>query len=262
MKNAKYNITLLLFLSLHVTLTAQSAARKGDFFIYWGYNRARFSKSTIYFKGVNYAFTLYNASARPTILGKTYFKPSTFTVPQYNARLGYYFKRRWALSFGIDHLKYVLDANQHVPVSGVITAEASPVYAGNYLYDTLVISPDFVSFEHTDGLNLVSIDLDHLIPLFSYKNIGLLFNTGIGGLWMATRTDSRIFEKGINNNFHVSGFTFHVKAGPRIELGKHLFFLFELRGDLVSLPWIQLRNWTRSPQNKTFFSWNTTRHWA
>lgn len=41
-----------------------------------------------------------------------YFNSGNITIPQYNFRVGYYFKPNWDISFGIDHMKYVLDQNQ------------------------------------------------------------------------------------------------------------------------------------------------------
>lgn len=240
-------------------MLSQTTSRKGDLYFYWGYNRAFFSESNIYLKGPGYAFTLYDVKAkdRPTPVGKVYFRPQTISIPQYVYRLGYFLRDRWHLSFGLDHLKYVVTENQKVAVSGVIDAKVSSKYGGQYLFDTLALTADFVRFEHTDGFNIASFDLEYLQPLFAfaqYKHrIGL--NVGLGGIWVVTRTDSRILGEGINNNFHVSGFSVQAKTGIRYEFGRRFFALFDLRGGMASLPWIQLRNWEPYSAEQSLFFW-------
>ncbi len=228
---------------------------KGSTYFYWGYNRAIFSQSNIYLKGPGYAFTVYDATAhdRPTKFGSVYFRPTTITIPQYVARVGHFLTNSLHVSVGIDHMKYVVDDDQRVAVSGVVDASASSKYAGSYLFDTLALTADLLRFEHTDGLNLVSLDIAYLLPIQTRNRLKLGWNSGLGGVWMATRTDSRVFGEGINNNFHVSGFSFHGHTGPRLDIGRHLFCLFEARGGFATLPWVQLRNWKPYSAEHNFF---------
>jgi hypothetical protein len=232
-------------------------AQKNSAYFYWGYNGAIFSRSNVYLRGPDYSLSLYRAKAhdRPTKFGATYIRPNTITVPQYVARLGYFLTDRLHLSFGIDHMKYVLDKDQTLVFSGNIGQSASEKYAGSYLLDTIRLTEDFVKFEHTDGLNLVTLDIEWLQPLAKNqrKNLGLGWNFGIGGIWVATRTDSRIFGSGINNNFHVSGFAFQGRSGPRLDIGRRFFVLCEARAGFITLPWVQLRNWEPYAAEHNFF---------
>lgn len=52
------------------------------------------------------------ATDRQTPFGMIYFDPVLFTIPQYNARLGYFFKDNWSISIGMDHMKYVMVQDQ------------------------------------------------------------------------------------------------------------------------------------------------------
>jgi hypothetical protein len=232
-------------------------SQKGSAYFYWGYNRASFSPSNIYFRGPDFSFTVYDAAAhdRPTKFGAVYFKPSTISIPQNVYRAGYFVTNRLHLSIGNDHMKYVVDPDQEVVFSGNIAPTASEKYAGNYLSDTIGLTDDFLRFEHTNGLNSVSLDLEYLLPIAKLWNgkVKIGWNNGLGGIWIVTRTDSRIFESQFNNDFHVSGFAFHGKMGPRIDLGKHLFCMLEVRGGFVSLPWIQLRNEAPYSAEQNFF---------
>jgi hypothetical protein len=71
--------------------TRELFKRKGIFFFYWGYNRAAFSNSDIHFWGDGYDFKITNVMAldEPDPISKEYIGPTTFTIPQYNYRVGY-----------------------------------------------------------------------------------------------------------------------------------------------------------------------------
>lgn len=229
------------------SLDTERPKRKGSFTFYWGYNRSYFSKSDIHFTGPDYDFTVYDVVShdRPSKFSfKTYLHPTHIWIPQYNFRFGYFLTDRWHISFGTDHMKYVMDHDQRVKISGVISEEASPKYAGAYLNDEVQLTRDFLTFEHTDGLNLTTVEADYLLPLASlWKNrIGIKLNMGAGGIWMVTRTDVRVFGDGFNNDFHIAGFSMSAKAGPRIDLFKHFFIAAELKAGYVTLPWVLIRN--------------------
>lgn len=242
-----------LFLLSPFFLAAQSSnssvhyeGKQGSAFVYWGYNRSIFSKTNLHFTGPNYDFTLYDVkgSDRPTKPGWVYLNPTTFTIPQYNFRAGYFLTDRLAISGGIDHLKYVAEGNQATTISGVITSDASTVYEGSYLNEPIVMGPDLLQFEHTDGFNLVSLDFEYLLPLFSLldEKIRFLWNFGAGGIWVVTKTNVKVLGEGLDNDFHVAGYTLAGKTGPRIEFKKHLFILAETKGGYASLPSVLIKN--------------------
>jgi hypothetical protein len=81
-------------------LSLQPEGKKGTLFLYWGYNRSAFTRSNLRFSGPDYDFTLHRVSAkdRPSKLDWVYIKPTTFTIPQYQYRIGYFFKDRVAVS--------------------------------------------------------------------------------------------------------------------------------------------------------------------
>ncbi len=239
-------IFLLSNISIAQNTNIQLENKKGNFFFYWGYNRSFFSKTNLHFTGPNYDFTLYDISAkdRPSKFGWTYVNPSKFTIPQYNYRLGYFLNNRLAISAGVDHMKYVVTANQETTISGVITEAASSKYQGSYLHNKITLAPDFLEFEHTDGFNLVSLDFEYLHPLFTAANEKLKFywNFGLGGIWIVTKTNVKVMGDGLDNDFHVAGFTMIGKTGPRIEWKNKLFLTSELKGGYASLPYVLIKN--------------------
>lgn len=69
-----------------------TAHNKGKFFVFWGGNRGYYSKSDINFSGKDYNFTLYEVAAvdKPKGYHIDYINPLRMTIPQTNARVGYY----------------------------------------------------------------------------------------------------------------------------------------------------------------------------
>lgn len=220
--------------------------KKGTFSFYWGYNRSFFSKTNIHFNGPNYDFTLYDVKGtdRPTPLSLTYINPTTISIPQYNYRLSYFINDRFAISLGMDHMKYVMKQNQLARISGIITPEASQTFQGSYLNDEIKITPDLLQFEHTDGFNLVTVDGEYLLPLpvKMGKNFKSYFNMGIGGIWIVTKTNVKVMGEGLDNDFHVAGFSMAAKMGPRIEYKNKLFILGEIKGGYATLPSVLIKN--------------------
>jgi hypothetical protein len=134
----------------------------GSLFFYWGYNRSYYTQSNIRFVGSDYDFKLKNvtASDRPDAFSfDVYFNPATITVPQYNARLGYYFKDKWAISFGVDHFKYVMNDNNEALLDGFIGTGVDTNWAGNYNDEPVITNRDLFHYENTNGCNFLRFEL-------------------------------------------------------------------------------------------------------
>lgn len=223
------------------------ANQKGSFYFYWGYNRAKFRDSNIHFSGQDYDFTLFDVQAtdRPSPFSfKQYFTISNFTIPQYNYRLGYRLTQNWGVSLGIDHMKYVATQHQEVRISGVISENISEKYAGAYLNESIILSEDFLQYEHTDGLNLVTLDFEYLMPILRSRKgkIKLKLNTGIGGIWVVAKTKVNILGEGLDNDFHVAGFSLAGKIGPRIDLWERFFISSEFKTGYMAVPDVLIEN--------------------
>ncbi|MBT6514413.1 MAG: hypothetical protein HOK65_06555, partial [Crocinitomicaceae bacterium] len=86
-------LILILLISSSNVVFGQDAHRKGNIYGLWGYNRSIYAPSDIKFEGQDYNFVLYDAKAvdfpsefNPSV----YFGLFTFTIPQYNYRVGYF----------------------------------------------------------------------------------------------------------------------------------------------------------------------------
>ena len=96
-------IILLVVLSvISINVQAQFTSKKkstapGTLFFYWGYNRSIYTPSTIRFIGPGYDFQLKGVEAvdRPSTNLNEYINFNSFTVPQFDVRVGYNFKRNW-----------------------------------------------------------------------------------------------------------------------------------------------------------------------
>ncbi|AOP33044.1 hypothetical protein A0128_03705 [Leptospira tipperaryensis] len=237
--------------------------RKGTWSFQWGYNRDYYTQSDITFKGPGYNFTLKDVVAKdkPEKLDPSvYLNPSLWEIPQYNFRLTYYFADKFFIAFGQDHMKYVMSRGQASNINGYIdplaiqrahlgTASDMAVYL--YLFpdaykrlegyhdgETISVTPDFLKFEHTDGLNFLYMDVGTIQPLWVSTNgeHAFSFVSSVGGGPIIARSDVRLFGEGKNNHFHASGYGVSGYVAGRTDLYKSFFFEFGAKGGYIDLP--------------------------
>lgn len=224
-------------------------------YFYWGWNGSSYSKSNIQFTGKGYDFTLKKVIAKDRQLDfslNTYLNPLKATIPQYNFRLGYYIKDNWDISFGIDHMKYVVKQNQTVDIKGFIKNN-NPSYDGAYSSQNIQITEDFLKFEHTDGLNYVNFELRHSDSLVNLKkiNINLIEGLGIGVLY--PRTNVSLLGKETYDQFHISGYGFAALIGLRVSFFNRFFIQSEMKGGFINLPDVRTTNSTTDRASHHFF---------
>lgn len=236
--------------------------KKGTWSFQWGYNRDYYTPSDITFKGQGYNFTIHDVVARDKpekLNSRTYLNPHTFDIPQFNSRISYYFTDRLNISFGQDHMKYVMRNNQPSSMSGYISPLAiqraalrpSPKsmpyliafpghvnqYTGYHSGETINVSPDLLEYEHTDGLNYFFVDLGYTIPLWVSGNGKHAFSlvSSIGAGPVLLRSDVRLFGEGKNNRFHASGYAIAAYSAIRIELFSSFFIEGGGKGGYIDL---------------------------
>lgn len=218
--------------------------KKGKFYFYWGWNKAQYSYSDIRFKGDNYNFTLFDVAAQDRQTGwdpSVYLNPGNMTIPQTVARVGYYFHDNWNLSLGIDHMKYVMVRNQLATIDGYIDLQNSfTQFNGIYDNEQLMISEDFLQFEHTDGLNYINIEIsrvDNLGEFFKWDSkkvqLNILESIGIGVLY--PKTNSTLLSKERYDDFHFSGFGVSLKGGINLTLFDHFFIQAEIKSGYINM---------------------------
>jgi hypothetical protein len=214
---------------LHGGNPGKPESRKGITYFYWGWNRSFFSPSDIRFSGNTYDFTLYNVIAtdrKSDFEFRTHLHPKRITIPQFNFRIGYYLNDTWEISFGMDHMKYVMKQFQTTKISGFIFENAS-IYQGTFQDSMILLSPNFLMYEHTDGLNYENLSLRKTNRLFSFHNMN--FETVLGaelGI-LLPRTNTTLMNQNRYDEFHLSGYGISVITGLRASLYRKFFVQFE-----------------------------------
>lgn len=251
MKNIIFTTSLFLItLSLFSQETIQNqdkytTHKKGKFFISWGGNRETYSKSDIQFKGTDYDFTIYDVSAhdKPKGWHIDYINPGRMTIPQTNLRVGYFVNDHYSVALGVDHMKYVM--NQGITVN----------YTGNYPNrnsygeavgnNQVLLTEDFLTFEHTDGLNYINTevsrhdDISILFKIIDTDKIQVNVTEGIGLGVLYPKTNAKVFNKQRHDDFHLSGYGASIKAGLNLTFFKHFYIQTEVKGGYINMPDIQ-----------------------
>jgi hypothetical protein len=202
-------------------------------YITWGYNRTFYEESDITFAGDGYAFVLHNMKAEDmpeafSVPG--YFSLKSWSVPQFNFRLGYYLNESTSVSVGTDHMKYHLIQTQDARISGFIDpsyAQDSSMlaYTGSFSNDHFLYREEFMNFHHSNGFNFIRVALEKRASVWTSrrKKCQLALTGGLSGGVLLPWTDFTFFGKNYKNKLHVSGWGVSANAGFRFEFARFLF---------------------------------------
>lgn len=220
-------------------------SNKGKFYIYWGGNRGYFTDSDIRFRGEGYDFTLENvqASDKPKGWHVDYINPGRMTIPQTNFRVGYFISDKYNISIGVDHMKYVMDQNKIVNISGHYTGQGDNLYdeAVPGHPDQVLLTEKFLTFEHTDGLNYINTeinrvdDISKLFGIWNTDKVQINLTEGVGFGLVFPKTNTKLLGKERYDEFHVAGLGFSAKAGLNVTFFKHFFVQAELKGGYIDM---------------------------
>jgi hypothetical protein len=217
----------------------KATERKGTMFVSWGYNRDYFTQSDLHFTGPGYDFTLKDVVAKDRqspFSFDTYLNPVNLSIPQYNLKIGYYLDDKHYLSISQDHMKYVMNADQAASITGSI--HAGTPYDGDYNNDPIVVSPDLLQFEHTNGLNYTELSTGITEPLWQSKNgkHALSLNASIGGGPVVPRSDVTLFGVHGDNIFHLAGYGVSGTVGLKADITKNIFIQGDVKSGYINLP--------------------------
>ncbi len=233
--------TALFFAQENQTPIRYTAHNKGKFFVFWGGNRDEYSKSDITFTGKDYNFTLHDVGAHDVPKGwhTDYINPARMTIPQTNFRLGYYINDHYSISLGTDHMKYVINQNVPVRISG--SYPNAGTFDESLPNGQVLLTEKFLTFEHTDGLNYVHAEvarIDDISKLFGRWNtdkVQINVTEGIGGGFLYPKTNAKLLGKDRHDDYHVSGLGFSAKVGINVTFWKHYFIQTELKGGYIEM---------------------------
>lgn len=236
-----------------------TAHNKGKFFITWGGNRETYSKSDVTFRGKDYNFTLENIQAhdKPKGWHIDYINPVKMTIPQTNFRLGYFVNDHYSITIGVDHMKYVMFQDRAVNITG--NYPDAGTYGEILPENQVLLTEDFLTYEHTDGLNYINTEFsrhDDISSVFKIKNtdkIQVNLTEGFGVGFLYPKTNTKLLGKERHDDFHISGYGTSLKAGLNITFFKHFYIQGELKGGYINMPDIRTTISTEDSASQDFF---------
>ena len=231
MKNLAFLFAVVMALPTYSQYGKKTTTDKNSMFISWGYNRSWYTDSDIRFKGDGYDFTLAGATAsdRPSPFSfEDYFGYDKITIPQYNFRIGYYFKKNWSASIAFDHFKYVLDDGNRVKLYGNIDPGVDTVtnLSGEYSGQEFTTEENTFHYENTNGMNYIRLALERSYPLLKSKKsrkFGITGMLGGSGGVIVSVNDFTFAGKKDYYTTTLSGFGMSVHANLRFVFWDHLF---------------------------------------
>lgn len=237
---------------------------KGKFYFFWGGNRDYYTKSDITFTGKDYNFTLENVEAhdKPKGWHADYINPANMTIPQTNFRMGYFINDHYNISLGLDHMKYVMTQNQVVNYTG--NYPNSGTYGETLPNNQLLLTEDFLTFEHTDGLNYINSEfcrVDDISKLFGIKNTDkfqINLTEGIGAGLLYPKTNAKLLGMQRHDDFHVAGYGVNAKVGLNFTFFKYFFIQTELKSGYINMPSIQTTYLEDIDKAKQHFGYSQT----
>ena len=209
---------------------------QGTLFGYWGYNRSAYTKSNIRFVGPGYDFTLSGAKAHDN---QSPFSVDKYlinvTIPQFNARIGYYFRNHWAISAGYDHMKYVFQDRNEVTLSGEISPGVDPVtnWSGIYTGEPVITDRETFHYENSNGLNYIHLQLTRTDLLFAFgqkHQFAISSNLSAGAGALLSINDLTFAGTKSRETASMSGYGLSAHAGLRFEFFRHVFIQTNLTG--------------------------------
>lgn len=231
-----------IFFTLLASANADVLDRKGKWSFYYGYNRASYSQSDYHLTGNNYDFKLKQVvahDAQSSIDVSPYLIPWGWSVPQNNIRFGYFITDNFSVSIGNDHMKYVMDKNQTVDFEGTIATGEGHDRSGS---GTQKLTDDFLSFEHTDGLNFVSLEFEHFFNLWknakSSRALSLFWGPGLAIMY--PKTNAILFNRGRNDKFHLAGTGYSLKLGIEFNITERYFTRLVAKHGHINMPDVRL----------------------
>ncbi|HTJ13676.1 MAG TPA: hypothetical protein VL547_16685 [Dinghuibacter sp.] len=192
--------------------------RQGGWWFSWGYNKEWYTHSDIHIKqpslGNNYTFKSVFAEDHPGWDDGIFNK--AISIPQYNYRIGHWFKDNWGIEINFDHTKYQVAQMQALHVVGTMNNQPVNKYMLN---DSLLV------YQLNNGANFFLFNLVHRVQIgkLNYKNFNtsLLWKAGVG--FMVPHVQNTIFGKDNNQGFQFGGLDAGFEAAMRFTFYKYVY---------------------------------------
>jgi hypothetical protein len=246
-------ILIVLPYSLPFFSQAGPAYKKGTFYAFWGWNKDAYTNSTIHFKGNDYNFTLDKVKAsdkQNKWSYRDYLQIDRITIPQTNMRIGYFIKDNLAITIGVDHMKYVMDQDQTVDISGTVRPAFQSLVKDD---NTIKLTGDFLKFEHTDGLNYINSEVEFYKNLYQKGILKVNGFLGGGAGVLLPRTNATLMGEERHDAFHLSGFGLSAKGGLNVDLWNLFFLRTEAKEGYINMPDIRTTHSSSDKAKQAFW---------
>ena len=142
----------------------------------------------------------------------------------------------------MNHMKYVMVEDQIANTSGNINEVGNP-YNGIYNDTPTKITEDFLTFEHTDGLNYANIEGSFTQDIYSSKsgNFALETMMGVGMGALVPKSNVKLFNYPRNDAWHLAGYGVSSRLGVNFIFYKKFFLQVNLKGGFINMPNIVTR---------------------
>jgi hypothetical protein len=230
--------------------TKKISNARGTFFMHWGYNRSFYTQSDIEFNNSAYKFTLRNVSATDlkTENFGDYFRLNTFFNPQYSVKAGYYYMNHYAFTFGLDHMKYVMNDGNQVLIDGTIDTTLNAVWQGEYKNKEVITNANDFHYQYV-GLNTIHLGLIRTDKLYQSKNKIFALSASYGlQLASVVSNTSLTFANRTSTTRALTGYNISVLANLRLEF----FRVFYLQGQIGGGSINQVNAKTESDDTKSY----------
>jgi hypothetical protein len=136
-------------------------------------------------------------------------------------------------------MKYVMNQNQVVTINGSINEGGT--FDGTYNNEPITLTQDFLTFEHTDGLNYINTEfsrVDDISKIFKLRNTDkfqINLTEGIGAGLLYPKTNAMLMSNERYDEFHIAGYGISAKVGLNFTFFKYFFIQTELKGGYIDL---------------------------
>lgn len=209
---------------------------KGTFLFHVGYQRAFYSKHQLQLNANSYNFSLDQLGATD-VKSKTlpaYFDFSSFYLPQFNLRLGYYFTNKYAITFGLDHLNYQLRNGQNTILNGTFEPVDNSTWSGSYLNKEISLNTQ--EFSYSNSMNIMRLELIRTDKFYQTRNKFFALSANYGfGLGLINNSNQLFISNQLTQAKSYAGYSVNALLALRIEFFRHIYLLPQLSAGNINL---------------------------
>ena len=148
-------------------------------------------------------------------------------------------------------IKYVINDCGLTDSNFAITNSGTE-YDGSYSNASFMIKPNFLMFEHTDGLNYINTEIRRNDKLYNREKLTVSFIEGFGGGVLVPRTNTTLLNNPRYDQFHLAGFGLGAMIGLNVEFINHIFIQTELKAGYINMPSIRTTMFTSDIAKQSF----------